>query len=87
MAVPLPPGLAGLLAELVSRLGGRAAEEPLVALKALADRDVPIEEVPSARARPGPQLPQRLPALTLSKAAIPAGRTWSMPVRGRVPRM
>ncbi|MFB7810883.1 hypothetical protein [Streptomyces virginiae] len=36
-AVPLPEGLAGLLAELVSRLGGLAAEEPLVALKALAD--------------------------------------------------
>ncbi|WP_420082835.1 hypothetical protein ACN6AT_37580 (plasmid) [Streptomyces sp. JL4002] len=36
-AVPLPAGLAGLLAALVEQLGGLAAEEPLVALKALAD--------------------------------------------------
>ncbi|MFD5619266.1 hypothetical protein [Streptomyces yangpuensis] len=36
-AVPLPTGLAGLLSELVRQLGRPAAEEPLVALKALAD--------------------------------------------------
>ncbi|MFD4916979.1 hypothetical protein ACFWNR_27715 [Streptomyces virginiae] len=36
-AVPLPAGLAGLLAELVRQLGRLAAEEPLVALTALAD--------------------------------------------------
>ncbi|MFD5489509.1 hypothetical protein ACFWIV_29045 [Streptomyces virginiae] len=36
-AVLLPAGLAGLLAELVEQLGDLASEEPLVALKALAD--------------------------------------------------
>ncbi|MFC9816321.1 hypothetical protein ACFVJM_30160 [Streptomyces virginiae] len=36
-AVPLPAGLSGLLAELVRQLGDLASEEPLVALKALAD--------------------------------------------------
>ncbi|WP_331732841.1 hypothetical protein OG592_42535 (plasmid) [Streptomyces avidinii] len=36
-AVPLLEELAALLAELVRRLDGLAAEEPLVALKALAD--------------------------------------------------
>ncbi|WP_405419244.1 hypothetical protein [Streptomyces erythrochromogenes] len=35
--VPLPAGLAGVLSELVGQLGVLAAEEPLVALKALAD--------------------------------------------------
>ncbi|WKV76517.1 hypothetical protein AW27_033690 (plasmid) [Streptomyces sp. PCS3-D2] len=36
-AVPLPAGLVGLLAKLVRQLGDLAADEPLVALKALAD--------------------------------------------------
>ncbi|MFI1948638.1 hypothetical protein ACH46F_32910 [Streptomyces virginiae] len=36
-AVPLPAELTELLTELVRQLGGLAAEEPLVALKALAD--------------------------------------------------
>ncbi|KOV17605.1 hypothetical protein ADK90_23850 [Streptomyces sp. XY413] len=36
-AVQLPAELTGILTELVRRLGGPAGEEPLVALKALAD--------------------------------------------------
>ncbi|MFD5618515.1 hypothetical protein [Streptomyces yangpuensis] len=44
-AVQLPAGLTGVLTELVRRLGGLAAEEPLVALKALADLRYVIAEV------------------------------------------
>ncbi|MFJ9597996.1 hypothetical protein ACIRS3_35280 [Streptomyces virginiae] len=44
-AVQLPPDLVGLLTELVRRLEGLAAEEPLVALKALADLRYVIAEV------------------------------------------
>ncbi|MFJ9944977.1 hypothetical protein [Streptomyces erythrochromogenes] len=44
-AVPLPAELTGILTELVGRLDGLAAEEPLVALKALADLRHVIAEV------------------------------------------
>ncbi|WP_063781730.1 hypothetical protein [Streptomyces sp. XY413] len=44
-AVQLPAELTGILTELVGRLGGLAAEEPLVALKALADLRHVIAEV------------------------------------------
>ncbi|MEU9087956.1 hypothetical protein [Streptomyces sp. NPDC048357] len=44
-AVQLPKELTGLLTELVRRLDGLAAEEPLVALKALADLRYVITQV------------------------------------------
>ncbi|THA79760.1 hypothetical protein [Streptomyces sp. A0592] len=44
-AVQLPAELTGILTKLVGRLGGLAAEAPLVALKALADLRYIIAEV------------------------------------------